>query len=91
MLSHSGQKFSDMLKEFDLSSKVKKTYGDRFKKWAKDRRRGCLSGGALKQHKFLERVSRINSNFHTLCSIAISQAQIISTKLDVINIVTERI
>jgi hypothetical protein len=70
----------DISKEIELCSVLKKGHIKRFKKVTQEREKKGLRGAALKQHKFLDQVLRIGSDYHTLCSIAFTQSQIDSTR-----------
>ncbi|KAE8831152.1 hypothetical protein HRS9122_08742 [Pyrenophora teres f. teres] len=81
----------DTSAEIELSSELKKGHMIRFEKVTQERKKKGLRAAALKQHKFLDKVFRIDSDYHTLCSIAFSQSQIDSTRQDVLNKLIEKI
>jgi hypothetical protein len=81
----------DIAKEIELSGVLKKGHKIRLEKVTQERENKGLRGAALKQHKFLEQVFRIDSDFHTLCSIAFTQSQIDSTRLEIIRELIKKI
>lgn len=74
-----------------LSQRLTKSHINRIKKVKSNEKREGLPPAAVKQHKFLKKVLRIDSDYHTLCKIAFSQNQIDSTKAAILEQLVERI